>query len=97
MGIQRKNVKQNDAGEDDEAGMTQEEFEMGQEKESGGEEGEGGMFKEEVVAPGDEFMAVKPWLGAIKAPSGYTKPAPNHDKKPNVGLELEYCYGYRSK
>lgn len=45
---------------------------------------------------GDEFMAVKPWLGAIKEPTGY-KRIPNMEKAPKVGLILEYCYGYRAK
>jgi len=41
-------------------------------------------------------MAVKPWLGAIKAPSNYI--STNFDqKKPNLAIELEYVYGYRAK
>lgn len=42
-------------------------------------------------------MAVKPWLGAIKAPTTFTKAPANQDAKPNVGINLEYVYGYRSK
>jgi WD40 repeat protein/Ca2+-binding EF-hand superfamily protein len=44
----------------------------------------------------NEFMAIKPWLGAIKTPSN---PAMTHtsDKDPLVVVDLEYVYGYRSK
>ena len=41
-------------------------------------------------------MAVKPWLGAIKAPSNYIKSNDNM-KKPNMSVNLEYVHGYRSK
>jgi microtubule-associated protein-like 6 len=41
-------------------------------------------------------MAVKPWLGAIKEPTGF-KAMPGHDKPPAVQLEVEYVHGYRVK
>ena len=42
---------------------------------------------------GDEFMAVKPWLGAIKAPSK----VPHYDKtEPESDLDLKMVHGYRS-
>lgn len=41
-------------------------------------------------------MAVKPWLGAIKAPSNYISSDYNL-KKPNLEIDLEYVYGYRAK
>ena len=41
---------------------------------------------------GDEFMAVKPWLGAIVAPSA---PPAVTLTKPKVRLDLEWVYGYR--
>lgn len=37
-------------------------------------------------------MAVKPWKGAIKAP---TNPPEIDSSAPNKDLELEYCNGYR--
>jgi len=55
-----------------------------------------GGFEIEEMEAGDEFMAVKPWLGAMKAPSNF-EPDPKQRKAPNVKLELEYCHGYRAK
>jgi len=48
---------------------------------------------------GDEFMAVKPWLGAMKAPTGFedTLDVDDQKKAPMAKLELEYCHGYRAK
>ena len=43
---------------------------------------------------GDEFMAVKPWLGAIKAPSHPGKPVPNI--QPETDLELRWIHGFNS-
>jgi len=50
----------------------------------------------EKIAPGegDEFMAVKPWLGAIKEP----KPKPKENKKAPVEyLQMDWVFGYRSE
>jgi microtubule-associated protein-like 6 len=58
---------------------------------------EGGLFQLEAAGGGDEFMAIQPWLGAIKAPTGWVKPPLNQNKAPNVDLQLEYVHGYRSK
>jgi len=41
-------------------------------------------------------MAVKPWLGAIKEPTGFVKPR-NFNAPPNASLELDYVFGYRAK
>lgn len=41
-------------------------------------------------------MAVKPWLGAIRAPSDF-KPLRQPESAPKVRLELEYAFGYRVK
>jgi HELP motif len=50
------------------------------------------VFQLESGGGGDEFMAVKPWLGAIVAP---TAPPPAITTKPKVRLDLEWVYGYR--
>jgi WD40 repeat protein len=42
------------------------------------------MFDEEQDVVGDEFMAIKPWIGAIKAPSDFRKPMKNHNQAPPV-------------
>jgi microtubule-associated protein-like 6 len=56
-----------------------------------------GLFAEEEVEAGDEFMAVKPWMGAIKAPSDYLGFKSSQLTKPKVDIELDYVYGYRTK
>ena len=51
------------------------------------------MFEKVLPGEGDEFMAVKPWLGAIKEP----KPKPKVDpSKPEVEYEIDWVYGYKS-
>ena len=52
-------------------------------------------FEEEEVH-GDQFMAVKPWLGVIKnsQPNGY-KPSKRDRAAPDATLNLEYIFGYR--
>ena len=53
-------------------------------------------FAEEDLGQGDQFMAVKPWLGVIKnsVPSSY-KPSKTDFQGPDATLELEYVFGYR--
>lgn len=48
----------------------------------------------ETDPAGDEFLAVKPWIGAIVAPSN--APTPN-SREPDVQLELEWVYGYQTE
>ncbi|KAE9039083.1 Echinoderm microtubule-associated protein-like 6 [Phytophthora rubi] len=43
---------------------------------------------------GDEFMAVKPWIGAIVAPTNAATP---NSREPDVRPELEWVYGYQSE
>jgi microtubule-associated protein-like 6 len=43
---------------------------------------------------GDEFMAVKPWLGAIVAPTNAAAP---NSREPDLRVELEWVYGYQSE
>ena len=52
------------------------------------------MFQEEEYEEADQFMASKPWLGALKAP---TKPVQGDKSKPKAKLELDYVHGYRAK
>ena len=56
----------------------------------------GGLFQVEEVDAGEQFMAVKPWVGTVRAsePSGYA-PTRFTGKAPDSKLELEYVYGYR--
>jgi microtubule-associated protein-like 6 len=57
------------------------------------------IFDEEEMEAGDEFMAVKPWLGAIKSPDGFEEnlDVDKQKKPPMAQLQLEYCHGYRAK
>lgn len=41
----------------------------------------------------DQFMAVKPWKGAIKAPSN---PPQVNESQPDVSYEIEFAHGYKS-
>jgi microtubule-associated protein-like 6 len=71
-------------------------------REEGGEEqvdvpeSAGGVFESEEVGEGDQALAVKPFLGQVKAsvPTGYKMPA-NAGEKPDQNLSLSYCHGYR--
>ena len=38
------------------------------------------------------FMAVKPWIGAVKEPADHP---PINKSKPNEAYEIDYVYGYR--
>ena len=55
------------------------------------------LFDKVPPGEGDEFAAVKPWLGAIKPP----KPEPKIKKKdkepPKEKFEIDWVYGYRSE
>jgi len=50
----------------------------------------------EKVPPGegDEFAAVKPWLGAIKEPTSHPKPT---KKAPKEDYAIDWVWGYRSE
>ena len=52
------------------------------------------LFDKVPPGEGDEFAAVKPWLGAIKEP----KPKPKINKKaPVENYGIDWIYGYRSE
>lgn len=56
------------------------------------------IFDSEKLDEGDQFMAVKPWMGAIKEPSyQYYNDKKYGFKPPKVDLQIEYVYGYRCK
>jgi WD40 repeat protein len=55
------------------------------------------IFTVEEDLGGDEFMAVKPWLGAIKTPSNFAQKPKDFDKQPEIELKLEHVHGYRAK
>jgi hypothetical protein len=47
---------------------------------------------------GDEFMAVKPWLGAIREPSSWKASEHAHTAElPTADLEMVFVYGYRAQ
>jgi len=51
-----------------------------------------GLFEQVDAGTGDQFMAVKPWIGAVKEPSSHPPPNPS---PPDARYGLEYVYGYR--
>lgn len=50
------------------------------------------LFEIESAGEGEQIMAVKPWIGALKAPS---HPPALNNSAPSISLDLEYVYGYR--
>ena len=58
--------------------------------------GEDGLFENVEMGEGDQFMAVKPWLGVVQnsVPTNY-KPNPRDSEAPDANLQLEHIYGYR--
>ena len=50
------------------------------------------FFEFEEVAEGEEFMAVKPWIGAVVEPDNH--PEVNKEA-PDVTYAIEHVYGYR--
>ena len=67
----------------------------GEEQDQNGERKEvpeGDLFEAVDAGEGEQFMAVKPWLGAIKEPKSHP---PANPSPPAVSYTLEYAYGYR--
>jgi len=54
----------------------------------------GDDFFEVEEATGQEFMAVRPWIGQVTEPTNHNPPNPS---KPDCTYELDYVYGYRSQ
>lgn len=57
---------------------------------------DGDLFEEQSMGEGDQFMAVKPWLGVVmnSKPSKYV-PNKRDGEAPEATLKLEHIYGYR--
>jgi microtubule-associated protein-like 6 len=58
--------------------------------------GDNDLYSCEDLDYGDEFGACKPWMGAIKEPTGY-KPDKGLDNVPKVTPKREYVWGLRAK
>lgn len=56
-----------------------------------------GLFEEQETEGGDQFMAVKPYLGAVKnsAPSN-SRDFKGNLNPPEMDMQLKYVHGYRS-
>ena len=54
------------------------------------------IFSKVMPGEGDEFMAVKPWKGAIKEPIPKPDITKSSKTKPDVEYEIDWVYGYRS-
>jgi len=52
------------------------------------------MFEEEPVHSGDQFMACKPWKGAIKKPT--VEPLKEDASLCDMSLEFDFVHGYKS-
>jgi hypothetical protein len=49
---------------------------------------------EDAQGQGDQFMAIKAFLGALFEPTDY-KHHPDNSKLPDSNLEIEWVHGYR--
>ena len=56
------------------------------------EDGRGDDFFAVEEATGEQFMAVRPWIGQITEPANHN---PVNPAKPDITYSLEYVYGYR--
>ena len=50
-------------------------------------------FFEVEEAEGEQFMAVRPWIGQVEEPDNHNEVNP---EKPDASYSLHYVYGYRS-
>jgi hypothetical protein len=52
------------------------------------------LFAEEPIISGDQFMACKPWKGAVKPQT--TEPLKADPTVPDLGLEFDFVHGFKS-
>ena len=50
------------------------------------------MFEAEEAGEGEQYMATRPWRGAVVAPSN---PPEVNNAAPDVNYELDFVFGYR--
>ena len=55
------------------------------------------IFHKVLPGEGDEFAAVKPWLGAIKEPKPKPKITKQSKEAPVENFEIDWVYGYRNE
>lgn len=51
------------------------------------------FFAAEEAGEGEQFMAVRPWIGQIAEPDSHNEPS---SEKPEETYALDYVFGYRS-
>lgn len=59
-------------------------------------EAESSLFEFDSVGEGDQFLAVKPWLGEMKASTPIYKVPKSQSKAPDATLSLLKVHGYRA-
>lgn len=50
------------------------------------------FFQVQDAGEGEQFMAVRPWIGQIAEPDNHN---PVNNDKPDIRYALDYVYGYR--
>lgn len=56
-----------------------------------------GLFDIDPAEKGEEYVLIKPWMGAIKEPSTYYKDPLNQNLEPRTEVAIDYVYGYRGR
>jgi hypothetical protein len=54
------------------------------------------FFEEQPIHAGDQFMACKPWTGAIKKPTEDSGPLKNNPGYPEETFGFDFVHGYNS-
>jgi microtubule-associated protein-like 6 len=54
------------------------------------------FFEEQPIHEGDQFMACKPWTGAIKEPTEDSGPIINEASPPDESYAFDFVHGYKS-